>query len=59
MIKLLACNKNKITKDKNGRNMPHLEINEVVVHCKLLTMIINKIQESCIRFLVVNSLVNY
>ena len=48
-----------MTKDKNGRNMPHLKINEVVVHCNLLTMIINKIQESCIRFLVVNSLANY
>ena len=45
MIKLLGTNKNKITKGKNGKNMPNLEINEVVFHCKLLTIITNKIQE--------------
>ena len=28
---------NKITKDKNGKNVPHLEINEVVlVHCNMV-----------------------
>ena len=30
-IKLLGSTKNKITKDKNGENIPHLEINEVVL----------------------------
>ena len=35
-IKLLGSNKNKITKDKNGENLPHLEITEVVlVHCNM------------------------
>ena len=34
-MKLLGTTKNKITKDKNGENVPHLEITEVVlVHCK-------------------------
>ena len=34
-MKLLESTKNKITKDKNGENVPHLEITEVVlVHCK-------------------------
>ena len=33
-IKLLGSTKNKISKDKNSENVPHLEITEVVlVHC--------------------------
>ena len=33
-MKLLGSTENKITKDKNGENMPNLEITEVVlVHC--------------------------
>ena len=36
-MKLLGSTKNKITKDKNGENVPHLELNEVVlVHCKIV-----------------------
>ena len=36
-MKLLGSTKNKITKDKNGENMPHLEITEVVlVHCNIV-----------------------
>ena len=31
MIKLLGSTKNKITKDRNGENLPHLEITEVVL----------------------------
>ena len=30
-MKLLRSNKNKITKDKNGENVPHFEITEVVL----------------------------
>ena len=34
---LLGSTKNKITKDKNGEHVPHLEINEVVlVHCNMV-----------------------
>ena len=34
---LLGSTKNKITKDKNGENVPHLEITEVVlVHCNMV-----------------------
>ena len=41
-IKLLGSNKNKITKNENGKNVPHLEITEIVlVYCN-----INIIQES-------------
>ena len=36
-IKLLGSTKNKITKDKNGENVPHLEITEVVlIHCNIV-----------------------
>ena len=36
-MKLLGSTKNKIIKDKNGENVPHLEITEVVlVHCNIV-----------------------
>ena len=36
-MKLLGSNKNKITKDKNGENVSHLEITEVVLaHCNIV-----------------------
>ena len=36
-LKLLGSTKNKITKEKNGKNVPHLEIIEVVlVHCDIV-----------------------
>ena len=36
-MKLLGSNKSRITKDKNGENVPSLEITEVVlVHCNIV-----------------------
>ena len=36
-MKLLGSIENKITKDKNGENVPHLEITEIVlVHCNIV-----------------------
>ena len=36
-MKLLGSTENKITKDKNGENVPHLEVTEVVlVHCNIV-----------------------
>ena len=36
-MKLLGSTENKITKGKNGENVPHLEITEVVlVHCNIV-----------------------
>ena len=36
-MKLLGSTKSKISKDKNGENVPHLEIVELVlVHCNLV-----------------------
>ena len=62
-MKLFGSTKNKTTKDKNGENVLHLEINEVVLvhyNCStLLRTIISKIQESCIHLFLINHLVNY
>ena len=36
-MKLLGSTENKITKDQNGENVPHLKITEVVlVHCNIV-----------------------
>ena len=36
-MNLLGSIQNKITKDENGENVPHLEINEVLlVHCNVV-----------------------
>ena len=36
-MKLLGSTENKITKDKNGENVPHLEIVELVlIHCNII-----------------------
>ena len=36
-MKLLGSTKSKINKDKNGENVPYLEINEVVlIHCNIV-----------------------
>ena len=36
-MKLLEWTENKITREKNGENVPHLEITEVVlVHCNIV-----------------------
>ena len=61
-IKLLGSSKNKINKDKKSKNVSHLQINEVLLHLILLTMIIAMIQESFIHlfqmqlFLITNPL---
>ena len=36
-MELLGSTENKLTKDKNGENLPHLEVTEVVlVHCDIV-----------------------
>ena len=36
-MKLLGSTKRKITKDKNGENVPHVEITEVIkIHCNIV-----------------------
>ena len=45
-MKLFRSTESKITEDKDGEIVPHLEIFELVlVHCNLVVMIISKIQE--------------
>ena len=52
--------KSKITKDKNGKNVPHLEITEIfLVHCNTVSIFINKIQEPYIHIFLINRSVNY
>ena len=59
-MKLLVNIKNKINKDKDGENVPHLETTEaVLVHCNIVKIIINMIQESCIHLFRINRLVSY
>ena len=48
-MKLLRSTESKITKNKNGENVPHLEVAELYWFLAiLLIMIISKIQEYCI-----------
>ena len=62
-MKLLASTKNKISKDKSGENVRHLEITEVVlVHCNIVNNYYqqdSKIQEHYIRLFPINRLVGY
>ena len=38
-MKLLGSTENKITKDKNGENVPHLESTEILlVHCNIINI---------------------
>ena len=59
-MKLLGSTESKITKDKNGENVPHLGVVELVlVHCNLYIMIISKIQEYCLLLYQASHLVVY
>ena len=60
IMKLLESTKSKIIKDENSESISHLENTEIVlVYINILTMIINKILEFCIRLLLILRLVNY
>ena len=60
-MKLLGITKNKINKDENGENVPHLEIAEAVsVHCNIISN--NYQQDSRVLYiymLLISHLVNY
>ena len=59
-MKLLGSTKSKISKEKNGTNVPNLEITKVVlVHCNMVNMIVNKIQEYCTLLFQINHLEVY
>ena len=59
-VKLIGSTENKITKDKNGENVPHLEITDVVllVHCNIVNNDYHKIQEFYIHLFQINRLIN-
>ena len=60
-MKFLGSTDIKISKDKNGQNVPYLEITEVVlVYSSIVNnKIIDKIHASGIYFFLINHLVNY
>ena len=59
-MNLFGSTKSKITKDKNGGNMPTFKITEVVlVHSNIVTTTISKIKEYCIDLFLIYQLVNY
>ena len=59
-MKLLGSTESKITKDKNGKNVPHLEIAELVlIHCNLVNSNYQQILEYYIHLLQTNQLVLY
>ena len=59
-MKLLESAKINIIKDENSENVPYLEITEIVlIHCNVVRIVINKIQEPCIHLFLIKRLVNY
>ena len=58
-MKLFGSTKSKITKDKNGKNVPHLEITEVVlVHGNIVNNGYQQDSRVLYRFVLINYLVN-
>ena len=48
-MKLLGSSESKMTKDKNGENVPHLEVVQLgLVHCNLVN---NDYQQNCLLLL--------
>ena len=57
---MFGLTEGKITKDQNGENVSQLEFTEVIlVHCIIETLVISKIQESCIHLFLINHFVNW
>ena len=59
-MKLLGITKRKINKDKNGENIPHLEITEVVlIHCNIVNNDYHQDSRVLYTLFLINHLVNY
>ena len=59
-MKLLGSTKNKINKDKNGENVSHLQITEVVlVHCNIANNDYQQDSRVCTCLLQINCLIVY
>ena len=59
-MKLFGNTKSKIAKDKNSKNVPYLEINEVVlIHCDVANNSFQQNSRVYIPFFLINLSVNY
>ena len=59
-MKLLGSTGNKITKDKNSENVPHLEITEVIlVYCNIVNNDYQQDNHYCKHLFRINHLVVY
>ena len=59
-MKLFGNTKIKITKDENSKNVPYLEINEVVlIHCDVVNNSFQQNSRVYIPFFLINLSVNY
>ena len=59
-MKLLESTESKIIKDKNGENVPHLEITKVVlVHCNMVNNDYQQDLTVCIHLFQINRLLVY
>ena len=59
-MKLLGSTENKITKDKNSENVPHLEITEVIlVHCNIVNSSYQQDSRDLYTLVPINHLVVY
>ena len=58
-MEFLGSAKSKKTKNENSKNVPNLDINEVVlVHCNVVNINYKKNQESCTHLCQISHLVN-
>ena len=59
-MKLLGSTEMRITKDKNGENVPQLEITKVVlVHCNNFNNQYSMIQELCVHLFQISQSASY
>ena len=59
-MKLFGNTKSKIAKDENSKNVPYLEINEVVlIHCDVANNSFQQNSRVYIPFFLINLSVNY
>ena len=59
-MKLLGSTANKITKDKYGENLPHLEITEqILVHCNIVNNYYQQDSRVLYNLFLINHLVVY
>ena len=59
-MKLVGSIKNNVTKEKNGKNLPHLKITEVVLkYCNIVKNDYEQDSKFCLHLFLISHLVNY